>query len=348
VRSARLLALLLRLQRTGPATAATLAAELEVSERTIYRDVSLLQQAGIPLWTEPGTGGGIRLVEGWRSPVDGFTASETVALTLGRAGAADLGLGAVLTAARSKLRSALPEPARGELERVTDRFLLDAPGWFHDADPSDQLATIARAVWDGARLDVRYGSRRPASRRLDPLGLVLKAGTWYLVAAHRRQPRTYRVSRIGTATRRPEASWRPPGFDLAAWWEASAAEFDASIRPLRARLRVDTGSVRQLVRVVPGPVTRAAVAEARPVADGRVEVDLPLEPLDVAVTQLSGVPGVEVLDPPDLRAALAARGRDLVERNGGRHDVPAGPPAGVAGSVGHPGEAGRPGDTVTP
>ena len=87
MRSARLLALLLRLQRTGPATAATLARELEVSERTIYRDVSMLQAAGVPLWTEAGTGGGIRLVDGWRSPVDGFTASETVALTLGDAGA---------------------------------------------------------------------------------------------------------------------------------------------------------------------------------------------------------------------------------------------------------------------
>jgi predicted DNA-binding transcriptional regulator YafY len=315
VRSARLLALLLRLQRTGPATAATLATELEVSERTIYRDVSLLQAAGVPLWTEPGTGGGIRLVEGWRSPVDGFTASETVALTLGSAGAADLGLGAVLTAARSKLRSALPEPARSELERVSDRFLLDAPGWFHDADPSELLATIARAVWDGTRLDVRYGTRRPAARRLDPLGLVLKAGTWYLVAAHRREPRTYRVSRIGAATPLPDAAWRPADFDLGTWWEASAAEFDASIRPLRARLRVHTGSLRQLVRVVPGPVTRAAVAAARPAGQEHVEVDLPLEPLEVAVTQLSGVPGVEVLEPTDLRAALAARGRELARLN---------------------------------
>ncbi|HKY66897.1 MAG TPA: WYL domain-containing protein [Acidimicrobiales bacterium] len=316
MRSARLLALLLRLQRTGPATAATLAAELEVSERTIYRDVSLLQAAGVPLWTEPGAGGGIRLVEGWRSPVDGFTASETVALTLGSTGAADLGLGAVLTAARSKLRSALPEPARGELERVDGRFLLDAPGWFHDGDRSDHLATVSGAVWDGIRLDVRYGTRRPAARRLDPLGLVLKAGTWYLVAAHRRQPRTYRVSRITAATPRPaEPAWRPRGFDLAAWWDASAAEFDASIRPLQARLRLASGALRQLVRVVPGPVTRAAVTAARPVDGDRVEVDLPLEPLEVALTQLSGVPGVEVVAPGELRAALAARGRELARRN---------------------------------
>ena len=208
MRSARLLALLLRLQRTGPATAATLARELEVSERTIYRDVSMLQAAGVPLWTEAGTGGGIRIVDGWRSPVDGFTASETVALTLGHAGAADLGLGAVLTAARSKLHSALPAAARGDLGRVADRFLLDAPGWFHDTRPGPALATVARAVWDGTRLDVTYGARRPAARRLDPLGLVLKAGTWYLVRGP--PPRPADVSRA-TASDAPAGGPRRRG-----------------------------------------------------------------------------------------------------------------------------------------
>ena len=317
MRSARLLALLLRLQRTGPATAATLARELEVSERTIYRDVSMLQAAGVPLWTEAGTGGGIRLVDGWRSPVDGFTASETVALTLGDAGAADLGLGAVLTAARSKLHSALPAAARGDLGRVEDRFLLDAPGWFQDTRPGPALATVARAVWDGTRLDVTYGARRPAARRLDPLGLVLKAGTWYLVAAHRRFPRTYRVDRIGHARGRPEAAWRPAGFDLPAWWEASGVAFDAAIRPLAARVRVRTTALRHLTAVVPGPVTRAAVTAARPAGEGWVEVDLPLEPLEVAVSQLAGLGGaVEVLEPADLRSALAAHGRALAGING--------------------------------
>ncbi|MFO7280789.1 MAG: WYL domain-containing protein [Thermoanaerobacterales bacterium] len=325
MRSARLLALLLRLQRVGPATARTLADELEVSERTVYRDVAMLQAAGVPLWTEAGPGGGIRLLDGWRSPVDGFTAAETVALTIGSAGAADLGLGAVLAAARSKLRSALPAAARDDLARVTERFLLDAPAWFHRDDPGEVLPTVADAVWQGRRLDIRYGRRgHGVRRRVDPLGLVLKAGTWYLVAAHRRRPRTWRVSRITSATPRPEPAWRPPGFDLARWWSASAAAFDASIRPLRARLRLSPAAARRLPRLVPGELTVRALEQGEVDAEGWVTVDLPLEPVEVAVSQLVPLPGVEVLAPDELRAALADHARDVAERN-------TGPPGGDRG-----------------
>jgi predicted DNA-binding transcriptional regulator YafY len=316
MRSARLLALLLSLQRTGPATAATLAAELDVSERTIYRDVAALQAAGVPLWTETGPGGGIRLVEGWRSPIDGFTAAETVALTIGTAGAADLGLGAVLTAARSKLRSALPGPARDDLERVTSRFLLDAPGWFRRDDAGESLPAVAEAVWSGQRLDVDYTTGgRTVRRRLDPLGLVLKAGTWYLVAAHRREPRTYRVSRIDTATVVPAPAWRPDDFHLGSWWEASAARFDAAIRPLPTRLRLSPAAARHLAHAVPGQVTRDALASARQRDDGWTEVDLPVESIEVAVTQLANLAGVEVVAPRELRAALAAHGEQMADLN---------------------------------
>ena len=318
MRSARLLALLLRLQRTGPATAASLAAELDVSERTIYRDVSMLQAAGVPLYTEPGPRGGIRLVDGWRSPIDGFTAAETVALTIGTAGAADLGLGAVLTAARSKLRSSLPGPARDDLERVTARFLLDAPGWFHRDDAGPALATVADALWTDRRLDVRYGGvrGRAVRRRLDPLGLVLKAGTWYLVAAHRRVPRTYRVSRMTDASALPGPAWRPDGFDLASWWTTSSSAFDATIRPLRASLRLSPSAARHLPGAVPGQLTRDALAAGRPDRDGWTAVDLPLEGVEVAVSQLAGLAGVEVVAPRELREALADHGRRLAVGNG--------------------------------
>ncbi len=316
MRSARLLALLLRLQRTGPATARILADELDVSERTIYRDVSMLQAAGVPLWTETGPHGGIRLVDGWRSPVDGFTAAETVALTIGTPGAADLGLGAVLTAARSKLRSALPDPARDDLERVTARFLVDAPGWFHHDDAGEALPVVADALWTDRRLDVGYEGRGgTVRRRLDPLGLVLKAGTWYLVAAHRRQVRTYRVSRISGASALPGPSWRPDDFDLEAYWVASAMAFDATLRPLAARLRLSPAAARTLPRAVPGQLTVDAVAMGRPGPDGWIEVDLPVEAVHVAVTQLAALPGVEVLAPSELRQALAGHGRHLAGLN---------------------------------
>ena len=322
MRSARLLAMLLRLQRTGPATAATLAAELEVSERTVYRDVATLQQAGVPLWTETGPHGGIRLVEGWRSPVDGFTAAETVALTLGTAGAADLGLGAVLTAARSKLRSSAAG-ASGEagaagrdLAHITARFLLDAPGWFHHDEASPALAAVAQAVWDARRLDITYSTRsRLVERQLDPLGLVLKAGTWYLVAAHDQVPRTYRVSRVGEATVVDEPAWRPDDFDLGAWWAASAAEFDLAIRPLATRLRVSPDTARLLSRLVPGPATRDALAAGRVDGDGWTEIDLPVESVEIAVSQLAPLPGVEVLAPTELRTALAIHAERLAALN---------------------------------
>jgi predicted DNA-binding transcriptional regulator YafY len=322
MRSARLLAMLLRLQRTGPATAGTLAAELEVSERTVYRDVATLQAAGVPLWTETGPHGGIRLLEGWRSPIDGFTAAETVALTLGPAGAADLGLGAVLTAARSKLRSSAPDapgpPGRqADLAHITERFLLDAPGWFHHADANTALATVAEAVWDGCRLDIGYDTRgRTVERRLDPLGLVLKAGTWYLVAAHHEQPRTYRVSRIRHAAVLPEPGWRPEGFDLADWWAASAVEFDLAIRPLATHLRLGPDAVRLMARAVPGSATRVALDAGTVSEDGWTEIELPVESVPIAVTQLAGIPDVEVLAPAELRTALAAHGESMAALNG--------------------------------
>lgn len=316
MRSARLLAMLLHLQRTGPATAGTLATELEVSERTIYRDVATLQQAGVPLWTESGPRGGIRLVEGWRSPVDGFTAAETVALTLGTTGAADLGLGAVLAAARSKLRSSLPAPDGSDLARVTSRFVLDAPGWFARDDVGPALATVSAAVWDGHQLDITYARGDGAvQRRLDPLGLVLKAGTWYLVAAHDRSPRTYRVARIADATVVPTAAWRPDDFDLAAWWAESTNAFDRAIRPLATRLRLSPDAARQLRAAVPGDATDDALAAGRAGADGWLEIDLPVESVQVAVAQLAPLRGVEVVHPDELRGALATLGRRLAELN---------------------------------
>src|SRR5215207_3163934 len=181
MRAGRLVALILAVERRKGATARALAEELEVSERTIYRDVSALQAAGVPLWTES-------------APGDGLTADEATALFVGASGAADLGLGGVLAVARSKVRSALPDTERAAVDRVRERVHLDAPGWFRKREELPALPAIAAALWADRRLDIQYG--RPGSgstvtRRVDPLGLVSKAGTCYLVAAHRGEPRTY-------------------------------------------------------------------------------------------------------------------------------------------------------------
>jgi predicted DNA-binding transcriptional regulator YafY len=318
MRAARLVALVLAVDRRGGATAPELAAELEVSVRTIYRDVAALQAAGVPLWTETGPQGGIRLVEGWHAPVDGLTADEATALLVGTSGAADLGLGGVLAVARSKVRSALPEGDRAVVDRVRERVHLDAPGWFHKAEDLPAMPEVARALWADRRLDITYRRRdEEVHRRVDPLGLVLKAGTWYLVAAHGGTPRTYRVSRVAQAVVRDEPAERPAGFDLAAHWAEAADAFDTAIRPLRATLRLSPWSLRRLPRAVPGPATEAAVAAAGPPDDdGWRRVTVPLEPVPVAVTMLVQLDGVEVVGPPELRAALAERARTLLARNG--------------------------------
>jgi predicted DNA-binding transcriptional regulator YafY len=176
------MALMLLLQRRGSLTAGEAARELEVSVRTVYRDVDALQAAGVPIWSEPGARGGIRLVEGWRTDLDGLTGDEASALFLAGApaAAAELGLGSVLAAAQAKVLTTLPPELRGRAGRIRERFLLDAPGWFHTPEPLDALAPVAEAVWDGRRLAFRYGrdATRAATRQVDPLGLVLKGGTW--------------------------------------------------------------------------------------------------------------------------------------------------------------------------
>jgi len=301
-------------------TAGALAEELEVSERTIYRDVSTLQASGIPLWTETGPGGGIRLVDGWEMSLDGLTGDEAAALFLAGApgAAAELGLGAVLAAAQAKVLSALPPELRTRAGRVRERFHIDAPGWFHREESLPCLAAVADAVWTQRRIDVRYRSGHGVvSRRLDGLGLVLKAGTWYLVAAHRGKGRTYRVSRIERATVRAESFSRPDGFDLAAYWQQSARDFDRSVLRSAVRLRLSPRALWLLPHVTDASAARRAVADGGPPdADGWRMVDLAVESEEVAAEQLVALGGgVEVIHPQKVRQALAASGRTMAQVN---------------------------------
>jgi predicted DNA-binding transcriptional regulator YafY len=328
MRASRLLAILLRLQQAGPATSEQLAAELEVSVRTIYRDVAALQAAGVPVWTETGPGGGVRLLDGWRSRLDGLTADEAGALFLGGApgAVAELGLGTVLAAAQAKVLATLPPELRGRAARVRQRFLLDAPGWFHHGEELPHLATVADAVWTERRIDRRYRrGQAVAARRVDPLGLVLKGGTWYLVARHRGTPLTYRVSRIADAVALDERFDRPDGFDLPSYWAESSAAFDRSILRERVRLRLSPSAARELRWFVDATAAAEALAAAGPRGDdGWIEVDLAVEEEAVAAGQLLALgDGVEVLAPMTLRASIAETGRRMAALN-----APVGPPRG--------------------
>src|SRR5881409_1647000 len=185
MRASRLVSLLLLLQARGGMTASDLAHELEVSVRTIHRDVEALGAAGVPIYAERGPAGGIRLVDGYRTRLTGMTSEEAQALFLsGLPGpAAELGLGTVVSAAQLKVLAALPPELRARASRVTQRFHLDAPGWFRSAEAVSHLEQLAEAVWDGRRIEIRYRrADRVQNRVVEPLGLVLKGGIWYLVA----------------------------------------------------------------------------------------------------------------------------------------------------------------------
>jgi predicted DNA-binding transcriptional regulator YafY len=328
VRASRLMALMMRLQDRGHATAAQLASELEVSVRTIYRDVAALQAAGVPLWTDTGPGGGIRLLEGWRTRLDGLTGDEAGALFMSgaRDAAAELGLGAVLAAAEAKVLTTLPPELRSRAGRMRERFHLDAPGWFHRRESTEHLGAVADAVWTSRRVELTYRrspTAEPVARRLDPLGLVAKSGTWYLVArvAVADEPvRTYRVGRVTSVEVLDETFERPAGFDLARYWAESAADFDRSLLRYRCRLRLSPSAARWLGGQVGETAAAAALAGAgEPDADGWRVVDLDAESEVVAASQLVGLgAGVEVLEPEGLRRALHELGAAIAARNAPR------------------------------
>nr|WP_225957754.1 YafY family protein [Amycolatopsis lexingtonensis] len=318
-----MVALLFTLQRRRSATAAELAEELGVSERTMHRDLAALREAGVPLWTEQGRHGGFRLVDGWRAGLDGLTAREAVALfALGVPSAlAGLGLDTAGSAARAKVSAGMPAELREHAALVAGRFHLDAPGWFGGADEPPFLATVVRAVWAQQRLSIGYRRRdKVASRELEPLGLVLKAGVWYLVARVVADDalRTYRVSRIVHAVSLDVPFSRPPDFDLVRWWESSSAAFEQVARPLRVRARLSRLAVRELRRVFGGEhLADTVVSLGEPDAAGWAEAELAMEDGEIGLGQLVSLsPGVEVLEPVELRAALAAIGAELAARNG--------------------------------
>lgn len=313
MRAARLLSIVLLLQTRGRLTAAQLAGELEVSVRTVYRDIEALHTAGVPVYGDAGPAGGYQLLAGYRTRLTGLTAAEAGALFLaGLPGAAaDLGLGAVLAAAELKLRAALPAELREPAELVRERFLLDAPGWYHPGDESPFLAPVAAAVWEQRAVRVRYASwTRQLHRRLEPYGLVLKAGKWYVVAGPGPQPRTYRVNQIQALEPLADRFERPAGFDLAGHWRASQAGFHARLHRGAAVARFSPAVVARLPAVA-SQVTADAVAAGTPEPDGWVRATVPIESDAQAEAEFLKLgPEVEVLAPAELRGrlALAARG----------------------------------------
>ncbi|MFF3068676.1 helix-turn-helix transcriptional regulator [Kitasatospora sp. NPDC057936] len=314
MKSARMLSILLLLQTNGRMTAQRLAEELEVSVRTVYRDVEALQAAGVPLYADAGHGGGYEVLAGYRTRLTGLNAGEAEALFLaGLPGpAAALGLGPALAAAQLKLRAALPPGLRADADRLRTRFHLEAPGWYAEDDEVPFLAQVADAVWRGRVLRVRYRRWKAPTdvdRRLEPYGLVLKAGRWYVVAGP--GPRTYRVDQILELTETDEEFTIPDDFSLASHWRRHEADFHARLHRGEALVLLAPGAAARLSTAA----ARAAEATGAPEPDGRTRAVLPIESLDHAHAAFLALgTDIEVLAPPELRARLAATARALADR----------------------------------
>ncbi|MFF5029673.1 helix-turn-helix transcriptional regulator [Streptomyces collinus] len=307
MKSDRLLSILLLLQTRGRVPAHELADRLEVSVRTIYRDVEALSASGVPVYAERGRHGGIELLAGFRTDVTGLTADESRALfILAAQGAhAALGLDAALGSALRKVMAALPAPHRPAAEVTSRRILVDATRWRSGPGRSVDLQVLQDAVFADRRLRVSYrhsGQREPRTYTLDPYGLVAKAGVWYLVADRRAAPRLFRADRVRSARLLDEPVRRRAGVELADVWEVLRRQveerpegaIDVTVRVRRERLDMFQRMVGALLTELPAD-------------DGEGDwtvVRLSYPALRAVRQLLAFSDQVEILDPPEARAEL--------------------------------------------
>src|SRR4051794_34055490 len=286
-------------------TAPALAAELEVSTRTVLRDIDALSTSGIPVYAERGRAGGFALLPGFSTDLTGLTPDEAVALLTSPARCTSdaLGLGAAFSSAIRKVVAAMPETSRARAEGAAERLLVSRRGWLREPAPVERLAVVQRAVFAGRRLRLRYASTRPPGaapaqprwRTVDPIGLVEAAGQWYLLGLDGGRDRTYRVSRILDTAELPEPAQRPDGVDLAALWERRRTEFLAGLPGTEVTVRLPDDVLDELTTAA------TAVLTTRPDGAGWTVVRARFGGLRHAERVLWAMaPRVAALDPPEL------------------------------------------------
>lgn len=319
MRASRLFSILTTLQARGQVTAPELAEACEVSVRTIYRDIDALTAAGVPVYADRGAEGGYRLLDGYRVRLNALSQPEAEALFLvGLPGpAAALGLDAAMIAAQTKLIAALPENLRPNASRMQQRFHLDAPGWFGEAEEPKHLRAIASAVLRETLIEIRYQSwKAERRRRVAPLGLVLKGGSWYLAGLVDGSVRTYRVARVLDCTALDAPIARPADFDLAAYWRASIERLEAELHPNEATVRLSPFGLK-LIEAVSHPYVKARMRLADTAdAEGWRVATIPVgKTLWHATSELLRLGAeAEVLEPPELREKMAELAGAMVAR----------------------------------
>lgn len=315
MRADRLLSILLLLQVHRRMTARELAKRLEVSERTIYRDIEALSAAGVPVMAERGVGGGCSLLPEYRTNLTGLTGPEIQAIFLTSPThlLADLGLRQASEAAFIKLLAALPAISRRGAEYVRQRILIDTIGWHRSEEHAVCLPVLQEAIWQERKIVFTY-QRNDAviiEREADPIGLVAKGSAWYLVALVDGELRNYRASRIQVARMTDEPCQRPPNFDLIAYWEQSSSNFVANLPRYPVVARATPGALQRMQYAL-----RFARIERTdpPDSDGWSKIIINFEnEIEACAVMLSFGAEIEVIEPAEAREQVIAMARDVIE-----------------------------------
>ena len=332
MRADRLLSIMMLLQARGRMTAQVLAEELEVSVRTIYRDLDALSMAGVPVYAERGPGGGCALLDSYRTTLTGLTEDEMRALFMLSipAALAELGVDHELKAALLKLSAALPTTRRHVEERVRQRIHLDSEGWFESREAVPHLHTIQQALWQDRRLRIVYQLRFEAQAEwvVAPYGLVAKANIWYLVCERKGSIRVYRVSRVLDARIVDEICERPADFDLSAFWHDWCAVIEENRPTYPVTVRVSPELVQWIPyywgQTISEALTRSAdrVSVSQPDGEGWVTLTLPFESLEDARDRILGWGrAIEVLAPVALRCSVLDHAEQIVRLYSDRSPV---------------------------
>ncbi|QHC25929.1 helix-turn-helix transcriptional regulator [Streptomyces sp. GS7] len=315
MKSDRLLSILLLLQTRGRVPASELATRLEVSTRTVYRDVESLSAAGVPVYAERGRHGGIALLPGFRTDVTGMTTDEARALFILAAQGAHtaLGLDGALGSALRKVMAALPAPHRPAAELAGRRILVDPDRWMSGPRPAVDLDELHTAVFTDQRLRIRYrhgGQTALRTYTVDPYGLVAKAGTWYLVADRRGRPRLFRADRVASAALTDAPVRRRPGVELTDVWQVLRREVEERPADVRITARIRPDRLDLAVRILGGALTGPPRTDD-PEGDGWAVIELAYPVLPAVRQLLQFGDTLEVLHPPEARRVLARAAADL-------------------------------------
>jgi predicted DNA-binding transcriptional regulator YafY len=321
MKASRLLSVLMLLQARGHMTAPALAEALEVSERTILRDIDQLSAVGVPLWGDRGRNGGFQLRAGWSTQLTGLTEPEANALLLAGlpSAATELGLGAAAASVRLKMMASLPAEWREQADRVGARLHVDSVDWYRSQETPVYLRDLADAVWNSFKIKIKYESWNGViNRELEPLGLILKAGAWYIAARGLADTkvRIYRVSNVLEMQSSRKHFKRPTKFDLADYWQESAKRFETELYRLQAKVRVSPRAMKWLLNARTKVTVLPPETKRKKSKTDWSDVLMSIESVEHGARQLLAFGGeIEVLEPSELRAKIIEDAHAIILRH---------------------------------